>query len=118
METIASVAPDHPGIHILKLEGEAGDHCPDIERLEPLLDGLIVGGATRVVVEMSEVACLGHEALATLLWGAMELRDHGGEMVFAADDDGLVEELNRLGVDGMIPIYADAEQATKAISEQ
>lgn len=118
METIASVTPQHPGIHILKLEGAADDRCPDIERLEPLLDGLIVGGANRIVVEMTDVDCLGHEALATLLWGAIKLRDRGGDMTFAADQDELVEELTRLGVDGMIPIYRNAEQAAEAMAEQ
>lgn len=118
METIASVTPQHPGIHILKLEGAADDQCQDIERLEPLLDGLIVGGASRLVVEMTDVDCLGHEALATLLWGAMKLREQGGDMVFAADDEELLEELTRLGVDGMISIHRSTEQAAEAVAEQ
>ncbi|MFP3903841.1 MAG: STAS domain-containing protein [Armatimonadota bacterium] len=117
METIASVAAEHPDVHVLTLEGEAGDQCPDIERLEPLLNGLIVGGARYLIIEMTGVSCIGHAALATLAWGAMELRDRGGDIAFAVEDEALVTQLQRLRLDGMIPVYSTVAEAAAALAE-
>ncbi|MFO7947342.1 MAG: STAS domain-containing protein [Armatimonadota bacterium] len=117
METIASVALEHPEVHVLTLEGEAGDQCADIERIEPLLNGLIVGGTRYLVIEMTDVSCIGHTALATLAWGAMELRDRGGDIAFAVSDEALVRQLQRLGIDGMIPVYQTVAEAAAAVVE-
>lgn len=71
-------------------------------------------GGRRVVVDMTAVSFLGSIGIRALLSNAEALQSKGGRMVlFVGSNEMVAKTLQAIGVDALIPTFADAAVAEK-----
>ena len=71
--------------------------------------------AVVVVVDLGGLSAIGCVALSKLMCAVILLRGIGGDMVFAAAGEPVLETLRRYGVDKMMHIYTTVEAAVVAV---
>ncbi len=115
METVLRQSPQNPDVTVLSIEGDVGNDCPDIARLDPLLQRIPSTEATYLVVDLSRMVAVGWAAVAKLLWAAVAIRDAGGDLALAAVPQHILDYLCSLRIDGMIDSYETVNAAVAAV---
>lgn len=73
-------------------------------------------GGRRVVVDMTAVSFLASIGIRALISNAKALQSNGGRMVlFVGGNKTVAKALETTGIDALIPVFADATRAEKAV---
>jgi anti-anti-sigma factor len=101
------------GIDRVKLAGRLDS--AGVEAIDHRLSALTATQAARVLVDLSQVSFLASIGIRALLTNARALRQRGGRMALLSPQS-LVEEVLRVtGIESMIPIFHDLEEASAAL---
>jgi anti-sigma B factor antagonist len=97
---------------VVTLEGEI-DIYSSPQFKEILLKG-IEEGATRVVIDLSEVTFIDSTALGVLVSGAKRVRPRNGSLDIICVDENIIRILEITGLDRVFGVYASRADALKA----
>lgn len=85
------------------------------EQMAPQFADLAASAKHGVVVHLSEVTFLSSMGIRALIAAAKELQARGGRMVLHVDEnDVVVRTLEATGIDEVIPVYDDEDEAAQA----
>jgi anti-sigma B factor antagonist len=86
------------------------------EQIAPEFAQLAESAAGGVVVHVSAVRFLSSMAIRMLITAAKAVQAKGGRMVlYVADNDVIIRTLEATGVNELIPMFQDAQDAEKAL---
>ena len=83
-----------------------------VPRFRQALAGLAWG--SQVVIDMSGVAFIDSAGVGALVGGVRRIRDRGGDVAVACPRPGLRRLLHTIGVDRLVTVAEDVEQALVA----
>ena len=99
------------GVTIVKFDGEF-----DAFNLAPTakeIDGVIDGGATKLVFELSKLSFINSSALGYLIKVRKKAQAAGGDVVLAKPSNFFRKTLVTLGLDKVIPVYESDEDGIR-----
>jgi len=76
---------------------------------------VIAGANKAVMIDMQKVTFIGSMGLRSLLIPARAILNHGGTIVAFGASEQVHQVLKTSGLDSLIPVYADFEQALGAL---
>jgi anti-sigma B factor antagonist len=74
----------------------------------------IAAGADHVVVDLTETTFIDSSSLGVLIGAHRRLKDRGGRLVVACDDEAIVKTFRITGLDGVFTIADSVEAALRA----
>jgi anti-sigma B factor antagonist len=102
VETRVSTAQIGTDTFVVSASGELD--LASVEPLERELDGVIVRGARRVIVDLTGVGFIDSVSLGALVRDAKRIRANGGTCVLVADDPRILRVFQITGLDRMFAI--------------
>jgi anti-sigma B factor antagonist len=99
-------------VHVIILEGELDAYSSP--RLRELLTALIDGGSTWIVIDCSLLNYVDSSGLGALVAGLKHISDNAGMLALAQANDDVRRVLQVTGLDRLIPMYRDVEEAREA----
>ena len=100
------------GVGVVTLEGEI-DIYSSPQFKEVLLKS-IDDGATRVIIDLTDVSFIDSTALGVLVSGAKRVRPRNGSLEIICVDENIIRILEITGLDRIFGIYPSREQALRA----
>jgi anti-anti-sigma factor len=98
---------------ILHLQGEVDTcFCP---LLEKEIDDLLRAGVVRIVLNLEQVKFINSNALKVIIKTSRQLEDRNGKLVIARPSAFCRGILHEVGMDQIIPIFDNAEEAEASV---
>jgi anti-sigma B factor antagonist len=106
---------DHGDQTVVHLGGEIDVYTAPLVREK--LDEQIVGGRTRLIVDLTDVSFLDSTGLGVLVGRLKLARTRGGSMRLVGRDDRVLKVFAITGLDKVFEIHPDLESALAAAAE-
>ncbi|MEZ5126422.1 MAG: STAS domain-containing protein [Thermoleophilia bacterium] len=104
-----------PGdVGVVSLEGEI-DIYSSPQFKEVLLRG-IEEGASRIVIDLTDVTFIDSTALGVLVSGAKRVRPHNGSLDIICVDDNIIRILEITGLDRIFGVFTSRGEALEAVA--
>ena len=84
---------------------------PDVDVLRQQLGSLVDAGASRVVVDLSEVEAIDSSGIGALISGLKAARNAGGDLRLAAPTIAVASVLETMNLDTILTTHASSEDA-------
>jgi anti-anti-sigma factor len=98
---------------VLTLKGEFDTfYCP---KLQEEVDSLISAGTLRVILNLRLVKFINSTALGAIIKAHKRFKAEGGDLVLSGPSPFCKDIITKLGIDRVVPMYADDEKAEKAL---
>jgi anti-sigma B factor antagonist len=104
-----------PGLAVIYLTGEVDLYTAP--KLKEELINLIEGGASSLVVDMTETSFIDSTTLGVLISGLKRLGPNGGKLALVITDRNIRKVFEITGLDRVFSIYEEQPQALTAIAE-
>jgi anti-sigma B factor antagonist len=107
---------DHGDQTVVHLGGEIDVYTAPLVREK--LDEQIVGGRTKLVVDLTDVTFLDSTGLGVLVGRLKLARTRGGSMRLVGKDDRVLKVFSITGLDKVFEIHRDLESALAAAADE
>lgn len=84
--------------------------------IDTKFSGMTGGGRNAIVVDMSGVDFLASIGIRTLILNGKAVGQRGGKMVLLKPEPSVAKVLRTAGVDSLLPIYEDLDEARVAVA--
>lgn len=84
------------------------------ETLDAEITQVLAGGATHLVLDLSEVAFLDSTGLGVLVKGLKRAREAGGSLAVVVTAERIAKVFRITGLDAVMPLHADLDAAVAA----
>jgi len=100
------------GVGVVRPKGRL--NMSSARRLKEVLDGLVAGGTTRIVVDMAETTFLDSSGLGALIGGLKAARQAGGDLRIARPTEAVRTVFTLTNLDKVLRPRDDVESAFDA----